>query len=131
MGTGSTWGQYRSNDEILAAAITCMEQGADMFYTNRSLDVVEMLAKENIPVQAHMGLVPSISIWCGGLRAYGLTADEAMEIHRTFKRLENVGCFAVKIECVAEQTLKHLRAPLNIHNLLSLSLTLFNIKVLI
>jgi 3-methyl-2-oxobutanoate hydroxymethyltransferase len=31
-----------------------------------------------------------------------------MEIHRTFKRLENVGCFAVEIECVAEQTLNHL-----------------------
>ena len=114
MGTGSTWGQYHSTDEILAAAITSMEQGADMVYTNRSLDVVERLAKENIPVQGHMGLVPSISLWCGGLRAYGRTADEAMEIYRTFKRLENVGCFAVEIECVAEQTLKHLNEKTSI-----------------
>ena len=108
MGTGSTWGQYHSNDQILSAAITSMEQGADMIYTNRGLDVVEMLAKQNIPVQSHMGLVPSISLWCGGLRAYGRTADEAMDIYHTFKRLEDVGCFAVEIECVAEQTLKHL-----------------------
>ena len=105
MGTAMTWSQYHTNDEILSAAITCMEQGADMYYTLRSLDVVEMLAKEGIPVQGHMGLIPSTSIWSGGLRAFGRTADEAMELYRTFKRFENAGGFAVEIECVAEDAL--------------------------
>ena len=105
MGTAMNWGQYATPDEILRAAIDCMERGADMYFTNRSYDIVEMLAKESIPVQAHMGLIPSLSTWCGGLRAYGRTAKEAMEIYRTFKRYEDVGCFAVEIECVAEQTL--------------------------
>ena len=76
-----------------------MEAGADMYYCNRSYDVVEMLAKEAIPVQVHMGLVPSISHWCGGLRAYGRTAEEAMRIHQTFKDFENAGAFACEIEC--------------------------------
>ena len=105
MGTAMNWGQYATPDEILRAAIDCMERGADMYFTNRSYDIVEMLAKESIPVQTHMGLIPSLSTWCGGLRAYGRTAKEAMEIYRTFKRYEDVGCFAVEIECVAEQTL--------------------------
>ena len=76
-----------------------------MYYTLRSLDVVEMLAKEGIPVQGHMGLVPSTSIWSGGLRAFGRTAEEAMELYRTFKRFEDAGGFAVEIECVAEDAL--------------------------
>lgn len=113
-GTAMNWGQYASKDEILAAAIDCMVRGADMYFTSRSYDVVEMLAKENIPVQAHMGLVPSVSLWGGGLRAYGRTADEAMEIFHTFKRYEDAGCFAVEIECVAEQTLRHLNEKTSI-----------------
>ena len=108
IGTAMNWGQHQTKDDILRAAINCMERGADMYFTNRSLDVVEMLAKEHIPVQAHMGLVPSISIWGGGLRAYGRTAEEAMDLYRTFKRLEDAGCFAVEIECVAEQALRAL-----------------------
>jgi 3-methyl-2-oxobutanoate hydroxymethyltransferase len=107
-GTAMTWGQYATADEILRAAITCMEKGADMYYTLRSYDIVEMLAKEGIPVQGHMGLVPTTSIWSGGLRAFGRTAEEALKIYQTFKRYEDAGCFAVEIECVAEQTLNHL-----------------------
>ena len=83
MGTAMNWGQHKTNDEILRAAVECMEAGADMYFTNRSYDVIEMLANEHIPVQAHMGLVPSVSIWGGGLRAYGRTADEALELLKT------------------------------------------------
>lgn len=105
MGTGTTWRQYHTPDEILSAAITSMEQGADMFYTLRSLDVVEMLAKEGIPVQGHLGLIPTTSIWSGGLRAFGRTADEAMELYRSMKRFEAAGGFAMEVECVAEEAL--------------------------
>ena len=114
MGTAMNWGQYATPDEILRAAIDCMERGADMYFTNRSYDIVEMLAKESIPVQAHMGLVPSLSTWCGGLRAFGRTADEAMKIYRVFKRYEDAGCFAVEIECVAERTLELLNLKTSI-----------------
>ena len=105
-GVGITWGQFATKEEILRHAIDCMERGADMYYTNRSYDIVEILAKESIPVQVHMGLVPTISHWVGGLRAYGRTAEGAMELLRTFKRYEDVGAFACEIECVAEDTLR-------------------------
>ena len=52
-----------------------------------------------------MGLVPRLSRWVGGLRGIGKTADEAMELYHTFKRLEDVGCFAVEIECVTEEAM--------------------------
>ncbi|MFE0014109.1 3-methyl-2-oxobutanoate hydroxymethyltransferase [Mesorhizobium sp. NPDC059054] len=110
MATSMAWGQNKTPDDILRHAIGCMELGADMYLTNRSFGVVEMLAKEKIPVQVHVGLVPSFSVLGGGLRAYGRTADEAMEIYRTFKRYEDAGAVAAEVECVAEEAMKHLNA---------------------
>lgn len=106
VGTAMAWGQFATKDEILRHAIACMENGADMYYTNRGYEVVEMLARESVPVQVHMGLIPSLSHWAGGLRAFGRTADEALEIYQTFKRFEDAGAFACEIECVAEDTLR-------------------------
>jgi len=108
MGSGMTWAQFGTPDEILSHAIEQMKQGADMYYTLRSHDVVEMLTREGIPVQSHIGLIPTFSHWCGGLRAWGRTADEAMGIYRTLKRMENIGVFAVECECVAEEVLRAL-----------------------
>lgn len=48
MGTAMTWSQYATPDEILRAAIDCMEKGADMYYTLRSYEIVEMLAKATL-----------------------------------------------------------------------------------
>lgn len=101
-----TWGQFAIKDEILRHVVKCMEGGADMYFTVRSFDVVEMLSRESIPVQVHMGLVPSLSHWAGGLRAIGRTAEEAMQIFETFKRYEGAGAFACEIECVAEETVQ-------------------------
>ena len=106
MGIGSTWKQFGTTDEILAHAIDMMGKGGDMYYTLRSYDVIETLAREGIPVQSHSGLIPTFSHWCGGLRAWGRTADEAMEIYRTLKRMEDAGVFAVEVECIAEEVLQ-------------------------
>ncbi len=105
MGIGSTWRQLATSDEILAHAVDLMGRGGDMYYTLRSYDVIEKLANEGIPVQCHIGLIPTFAHWAGGLRAYGRTADEAIEIYRTLKRMESAGVFAVEVECVAEEVL--------------------------
>jgi 3-methyl-2-oxobutanoate hydroxymethyltransferase len=106
MGVGSTWSQFGNPDEILDHAFDMMRKGGDMYYTLRSLEVMEMLSKEGIPVQSHIGLIPTFSHWCGGLRGWGRNAGEAMEIYRTLKRMEGVGVFAVEAECIAEEVLE-------------------------
>ncbi len=106
MGVGSTWSQFGTTSEILDHAFEMMRRGGDMYYTLRSYDVMETLAREGIPVQSHIGLIPTFSHWCGGLRGWGRTADEAMEIYRTLKRMEDVGVFAVEAECIAEEVLE-------------------------
>ena len=106
MGVGSTWRQFATADEILAHAVDLMGRGGDMYYTLRSYDVIEKLAREGIPVQCHIGLIPTFSHWAGGLRAYGRTAEEAIDIYRTLKRMESAGVFAVEAECIAEEVLE-------------------------
>ena len=68
--------------------------------TARSLDAVTMLAKEDIPVMGHLGLVPRKSTWTGGLRAVGKSADEAFKLYQRFRRLEDAGAALVEVEVV-------------------------------
>ena len=92
---------YPTADDVLRGAFKALEQGADAILTARSMDIVEMLAREEIPVMGHLGLVPRKSTWVGGLRAIGKTADEALALYQKFKRLEDAGGFAVEAEVIA------------------------------
>ena len=99
---------YHTSDDILRAAIKVAEAGADAVYTPRSLEIVEMLAKEGLSIQGHLGLVPRRSTQVGGLRAIGRTAEEAMELLEDFRRLEEAGAYAVEVECVPTETLEEI-----------------------
>ena len=66
---------------------------------------METLSKEGIPVQSHIGLIPTFSHYTG-MRGFGRTADEAMEIYKTLKRMEDAGVVAVEAECIAEEVLE-------------------------
>ena len=69
-------GRFITNEEILRGAFDVMMAGADSVLTPRSFDVVEMLAKEGMQVQGHVGMVPSMATKYGGIRTVGKTANE-------------------------------------------------------
>jgi 3-methyl-2-oxobutanoate hydroxymethyltransferase len=94
--------KYQTADEILCGAFTSLENGADAVMTPRSMEIVNMLAKEDVPVMGHLGLVPRKSTWIGGLRSVGKTAEEATELYKKFKRLEDAGAFSVEAEVIPE-----------------------------
>ena len=71
-------GRFVTHDEILRGAFDVVMSGADSVLTPRSFDVIEMLAKEGMQVQGHVGMVPSMATKYGGIRTVGKTADEAM-----------------------------------------------------
>ena len=96
---------HRTPDDILRAAVEAAEAGADAVYTPRSLRMVEMLAREGLSVQGHLGLVPRRSTQRGGLRVVGKTAEEAIELAEDFRRLEDAGAYAAEVECVAVEAL--------------------------
>ena len=105
---------FPTPSDILREAFRALELGADAVMTARSMDVVSMLAKEDIPVMGHLGLVPRKSTWVGGLRAFGKTADEAFELYQRFRRLEEAGAFSVEAEVIPGPVMTEISARLGL-----------------
>ncbi len=91
---------FPTEADVLTAAFAAMKAGADSIYTARGPHIVELLSREDIPVMCHLGLVPRKSTWHGGLRAVGRTAEDAAELWRAFRRMEDAGAFSVEAEVI-------------------------------
>lgn len=90
-----------TDDEILRTAFKALTDGADAVITGRRLEIVSLLASEDIPVMGHLGFVPRKSTWVGSIRGVGKTVDEAVAVFHRFRRLEEAGAFAAEAELVA------------------------------
>ena len=73
-----------------------------------------MLAKEDVPVMGHLGLVPRKSTWIGGLRAVGKDSEEAHKLFLKFKRLEDAGAFSAECEVIPENVMGEISKRTNI-----------------
>jgi 3-methyl-2-oxobutanoate hydroxymethyltransferase len=102
-------GRFVTNEEILRGAFDVMMNGADSVLTPRSMDVVEMLAKEGMQVQGHVGMVPSMATKYGGIRTVGKTADEAISILKDMKRLEMLEHLELKLSALQKMHLLNLK----------------------
>jgi 3-methyl-2-oxobutanoate hydroxymethyltransferase len=60
------------------------------------------MANERIPVVGHLGMVPRHVTWTN-YRAIGKTPEEAVQLYRQMKDLENAGAYAAELECVPHQ----------------------------
>ncbi len=100
---GLQWGKHASAEAALLEAMDAMEAGAQSVYCGMSAHVVEVLAREGVPVIAHVGLVPPKATWVGGMRAVGRTADQALQVYRDSKDFESAGAFALEMEVVPAQ----------------------------
>jgi 3-methyl-2-oxobutanoate hydroxymethyltransferase len=106
-------------EDVLREAFRVAIAGADCIYTIRSLGIVDMLSREGLSVQGHVGLVPRKSVATGGLRAMGKTAAEALAILQDIRRLEEAGAVAVEVECVAQEAMREISrmTPLITHTI--------------
>ena len=106
--------EYVTDEDIMKGAFKALENGADAVMTPRSMDIVQMLTKEDVPVMGHLGLVPRKSTLVGGLRAIGKTSDEAFELFKKFKRLEDAGAFSAECEVIPENVMAEISKRTNI-----------------
>ena len=106
--------EYVTKEDIMRGAFKALESGADAVMTPRSMDVVEMLTKEDVPVMGHLGLVPRKSTSLGGMRAIGKTSNEAFELFHKFKRLEDAGAFSAECEVIPENVMGEISKRTNI-----------------
>lgn len=98
---GMPWGKHADATEALRDAMAAMQAGAQSVYCGMSPHIVEVLAREGVPVICHVGLVPPKATWTGGYRAVGRTLDQAMMVWQQVKDFEAAGAFAVEMEVVA------------------------------
>ena len=99
---------FPSKDDVLAQTFKLLEAGADAIYCPREPAVVEDLANAQVPVMGHLGLVPRMASWTGGIRAAGRTADEALALLQAFRDLDNAGAVMVEAEIVAADVLSEI-----------------------
>ena len=97
---GLQWGDHACATEALRAAMQAMQCGAQSIYCAMSPQVVEVLAREGVPVIAHVGLVPPKATWTGGFRAVGKTREQALKLWQEVRDFESAGAFAVEMEVI-------------------------------
>ena len=97
---GMSWGKHASATEVLRDAMAAMNAGAQSVYCGMSPHVVEVLAREGVPVICHVGLVPPKATWTGGYRAVGKTLEQAKLVWQQVQDFETAGAFAVELEIV-------------------------------
>ncbi len=99
LSVGLRHGMVSSAQEAIKVGFEILEMGADAVYCSHSIEWIEAMAKEGIPVTGHVGLVPNRSTWTN-FRAIGKTAKEALNVYQDVKKLENAGAACVEVEVV-------------------------------
>lgn len=77
-------------------------------------DVVQRMVESGIPVMGHLGLQPQSVRAYGGFRVQGRSDDSAREILRQAAALEELGAFAIVLECVPANLAREITAALRI-----------------
>lgn len=96
---GMPHGRVASRQEAIHYGFQVLKRGADAIYCSQSPYMLEAMAREGIPVTGHVGLVPNLATWTQ-FRAIGRNPEEAIQVVRKVKDLENAGAAFVEVEVV-------------------------------
>ncbi len=95
---------YTNPEQALENAVRLMQEGGAMMIKLEGgagqVDIVEHLARHDIPVCAHLGLKPQSVHKMGGFKVQGRDSDKAREMIDSAKRLQDGGADIVLLECV-------------------------------
>ncbi len=109
---------YTKPDLALNNAVRLMQDGGAMMVKleggDDQVDVVEHLARHDIPVCAHLGLKPQSVHKIGGFKVQGRDPDQATEMAAAAKRLQDAGADIVLLECVPNEVGKVITEKLDV-----------------
>ena len=98
---------YTDPAQALDNAVRLMQEGGAMMVKleggEGQLEVVEHLARHDIPVCAHLGLKPQSVHKIGGFKVQGRDAQQADEMTTAAVRLQDAGADIVLLECVPNE----------------------------
>ena len=104
-------------DAGLDAASTLMVAGAHAVKVegvDGHEDVIQRMVQSGIPVMGHLGLQPQSVHGYGGFRVQGRSSDSAKNIACQAATLEELGVFAIVLECMPASLAREISASLHI-----------------
>ena len=109
---------YANPDQALENAVRMMQEGGAMMIKleggEGQIEIVEHLARHDIPVCAHLGLKPQSVHKIGGFRVQGRDAEKAKHMQRAAKKLQDAGADIVLLECVPSELGQSIRDSLDV-----------------
>ena len=122
---------YTTPEQALANAVRMMQEGGAMMIKleggDGQLEIVEQLARHDIPVCAHLGLKPQSVHKLGGFRVQGRDSEHAEAMLRSAKRLQDAGADIVLLECVPNEVGRAIRDELDVPDVDGQILVLYDI----
>jgi 3-methyl-2-oxobutanoate hydroxymethyltransferase len=98
---------YTEPAQALDNAVRLMQDGGAMMVKleggDDQVEIVEHLARHDIPVCAHLGLKPQSVHKIGGFKVQGREPDKAREMRESAMRLQDAGADIVLLECVPNE----------------------------
>jgi 3-methyl-2-oxobutanoate hydroxymethyltransferase len=98
---------YTTPSQALDNAVRLMQEGGAMMIKleggEGQIEIVEHLARHDIPVCAHIGLKPQSVHKIGGFKVQGRDPEKAQKMVDAARRLEDVGADIVLLECVPNE----------------------------
>ncbi len=77
-------------------------------------DKIKSLVNAGVPVMGHVGLTPQFVNTFGGFRVQGRDGDSEQKIFSDAKKLEELGCYSIVLECVPAHIAVKLTNELNV-----------------
>ncbi len=109
---------YANPDQALENSVRMMQEGGAMMIKleggEGQVEIVEHLARHDIPVCAHLGLKPQSVHKIGGFRVQGREAEKAKDMKRAARLLQDAGADIVLLECVPSELGKSIRESLEV-----------------
>jgi len=109
---------YTNPGQALQNAVQMMQEGGAMMIKleggDGQLEIVEHLARHDIPVCAHLGLKPQSVHKIGGFKVQGRDAKQASKMIDSAKRLQGSGADLVLLECVPNELGEKIRAAIEV-----------------
>lgn len=109
---------YTKPAQALDNAVRLMQEGGAMMVKleggDDQVEIVEHLARHDIPVCAHLGLKPQSVHKIGGFKVQGREPDKAKEMKAAAKRLQDAGADIVLLECVPNEVGKKITDVLEV-----------------
>ena len=109
---------YSEPGQALENAVRLMQEGGAMMIKLESgggqIEIVDHLARHDIPVCAHLGLKPQSVHKIGGFKVQGRDEAKAKELLDSALRLQDAGADIVLLECVPNEVGASIRNALDV-----------------